>query len=64
MNLQKKRDRVYPSLISKWEPGRKSNRVRYDLFEREFLRYLKDQLDGKPSLEKKRLRRSRRRGMN
>jgi hypothetical protein len=31
MNFQKKRDRAYPSLISKWEPGRKSNRVRYDL---------------------------------
>jgi hypothetical protein len=34
-----------PFLISAWQPGRKGNRVRYDLFETEFFRYLKDDLD-------------------
>jgi hypothetical protein len=64
MTFQKKRERAYPSLISKWEPGRKSKRVRYDLFEREFLRYLKDELDWKAVAGKKRQGRSRRRGTN
>jgi DNA invertase Pin-like site-specific DNA recombinase len=36
-----------PYLISAWEPGRKSNRIRYDLFEKDFLRYLKDEVDWK-----------------
>jgi hypothetical protein len=34
-------------LISAWEPGRKSNRIRYDLFETDFLDYLKSKLDWK-----------------
>jgi hypothetical protein len=36
-----------PYLISKWEPDRKGNRIRYDLFEKDFLRYLKDEVDWK-----------------
>jgi len=36
-----------PFLISAWEPGRKGNRVRYDLFEADFLDYLKNKLDWK-----------------
>jgi DNA invertase Pin-like site-specific DNA recombinase len=36
-----------PYLISAWEPDRKQNRVRYDLFEKDFLRYLKDEVDWK-----------------
>jgi DNA invertase Pin-like site-specific DNA recombinase len=36
-----------PYLISAWEPDRKGNRIRYDLFEKDFLRYLKDQVDWK-----------------
>jgi DNA invertase Pin-like site-specific DNA recombinase len=36
-----------PYLISAWEPDRKANRVRYDLFEQDFLRYLKDDVNWK-----------------
>jgi Resolvase, N terminal domain/Recombinase len=34
-------------LISAWEPGRKSNRIRYDLFEGTFFDYLKTKVDWK-----------------
>jgi hypothetical protein len=47
LNFQKKSEGSNAFLISKWEPDRKGNRVRYDLFETEFLRYLKDELDWK-----------------
>jgi hypothetical protein len=47
MTFQKKGEWANPYLISKWEPARKGNRVRYDLFETEFFRYLKDELDWK-----------------
>jgi Resolvase, N terminal domain/Recombinase len=47
MTFQKKGEWANPYLISKWEPGRKSNRVRYDLFEHEFLHYLRDEVDWK-----------------
>jgi hypothetical protein len=36
-----------PYLISAWEPGRKSNRIRYDLFEGTFFDYLKTKVDWK-----------------
>jgi Resolvase, N terminal domain/Recombinase len=47
MTFQKKLGATNPFLISKWDAGRKSNRVRYDLFETDFLRYLKDEVDWK-----------------
>jgi DNA invertase Pin-like site-specific DNA recombinase len=47
LHFQKKEDGANPYLISAWEPARKSNRVRYDLFEQSFLDYLKNKLDWK-----------------
>jgi DNA invertase Pin-like site-specific DNA recombinase len=47
LQLQNKGGLNNPYLISKWEAGRKSNRVRYDLFETDFLNYLKEKLDWK-----------------
>jgi hypothetical protein len=47
MNFQKKGEGANSYLISKWEPGRQGNRARYDLFESDFLRYLKDEVDWK-----------------
>jgi hypothetical protein len=40
LHFQKKEDDSYPYLISKWEPNRQGNRIRYDLFEKTFLSYL------------------------
>ena len=45
MQYQNKEGATNPFLISKWEPGRKSNRIRYDLFERDFLHYLSHVVD-------------------
>ena len=45
LHFQKKGEGANPYLISKWEPDRKGNRVRYDFFETDFLRYLKDEVD-------------------
>ena len=45
MQYQNKEGATNPFLISKWEPGRKSNRIRYDLFESDFLHYLSHVLD-------------------
>jgi len=39
-----------PYLISAWEPARKSNRIRYDLFEKTFLSYLTEADWGLPHL--------------
>jgi hypothetical protein len=47
LQFQKKEDGANPYLISAWEPARKGNRIRYDLFEKDFLRYLKDEVDWK-----------------
>jgi hypothetical protein len=40
LQLNNKGGNNNPHLISKFEPGRKSNRIRYDLFEKTFLGYL------------------------
>jgi DNA invertase Pin-like site-specific DNA recombinase len=47
LHFQNKGGANNPYLISAWEPARKGNRVRYDLFETDFLRYLKDEVDWK-----------------
>src|SRR6202011_4796949 len=47
LQLQNKGGFNNPYLISKWEPDRKGNRVRYDLFEKDFLRYLRDEVNWK-----------------
>jgi len=40
LHFQKKEGANNPYLISKWEPNRQGNRIRYDLFEKSFLSYL------------------------
>ena len=40
LHFQKKEGANNPYLISKWEPNRHGNRIRYDLFETTFLNYL------------------------
>jgi DNA invertase Pin-like site-specific DNA recombinase len=47
LTLQNKGGYNNPYLISKWEAGRKGNRMRYDLFEADFLDYLINKLDWK-----------------
>jgi hypothetical protein len=47
LHFQKKGEGANPYLISAWEPDRQGNRVRYDFFETDFLRYLKDEVDWK-----------------
>jgi DNA invertase Pin-like site-specific DNA recombinase len=47
LQFQNKGGANNPYLISAWEPARKTNRVRYDLFEKTFLDYLKEQVDWK-----------------
>jgi hypothetical protein len=47
LQLQNKGGKNNPFLVSAWEPGRKQNRMRYDLFEGSFLDWLENKADWK-----------------